>query len=146
MIASIVQEVNELDAHGLKEIILIAQDTTRYGIDLAGKSRRHQILREVCQIPGWVWLRLLYCYPDYLSDELLFTIKEEEKICKYLDIPLQHISDPILKAMGRTMTKSELYRLLDTVRSIIPEIILLPALKELFSPYLIIDSVDSSWE
>ncbi len=123
-IASIVQEVNELVAHGVKEIILIAQDTTSYGIDLAGKSLLPQLLRELCEIPGLAWLRLLYCYPDYLSDELLFTIKAEEKICKYLDIPLQHISDPILKAMGRTMTKSEIYRLLDKVRAIIPEIIL----------------------
>lgn len=123
-IASIVQEVNELVAHGVKEIILIAQDTTSYGMDLAGKSLLPQLLRELCEIPGLAWLRLLYCYPDYLSDELLFTIKAEEKICKYLDIPLQHISDPILKAMGRTMTKSEIYRLLDKVRAIIPEIIL----------------------
>lgn len=123
-ITSIVQEVNELVAHGVKEIILIAQDTTSYGIDLAGKSLLPQLLRELCKIPDLVWLRLLYCYPDFFSDELLFTIKAEEKICKYLDIPLQHISDPILKAMGRTMTKSEIYRLLDKIRTIIPEIIL----------------------
>jgi ribosomal protein S12 methylthiotransferase len=71
-----------------------------------------------------VWLRLLYCYPDYLTDELLLTIKEEPKICKYLDIPLQHISDPVLRAMGRRMRKAELYRLINKIRALMPEIIL----------------------
>ena len=123
-IASIVREVEDLTANGVKEIVLIAQDTTSYGLDLAGQSLLPQLLRELCRIPGVVWLRLLYCYPDYLTDELLLTIKEEPKICKYLDIPLQHISDPVLRAMGRRMRKAELYRLINKIRALMPEIIL----------------------
>jgi ribosomal protein S12 methylthiotransferase len=123
-IPAILQEVNELVRHGVKEIILIAQDTTSYGIDLAGKELLPQLLRELSQIPHLSWIRLLYCYPDYLTEELLLTIKNEEKICKYLDIPLQHIADPILEAMGRSMNKVKIIELLKKIRKMIPEITL----------------------
>jgi ribosomal protein S12 methylthiotransferase len=123
-IPSILQEVNELVAHGAKEVILVAQDTTSYGIDLAGESLLPDLLRELCEIPGLAWIRLLYCYPDFLTDELLLTIKREEKICKYLDIPLQHIADPVLKAMGRAMDKRTIYSLLQKIRTAIPDVIL----------------------
>jgi len=123
-IPSIVQEVNDLVAHGVREVILVAQDTTSYGIDLAGESLLPELLRELCRIPRLAWIRLLYCYPDFLTDELLLTIKREKKICKYLDIPLQHIADPVLKAMGRAMDKRTIYSLLQKIRTTIPEIIL----------------------
>jgi ribosomal protein S12 methylthiotransferase len=123
-IASIIREVNDLVAHGVKEVILVAQDTTSYGIDLAGKSLLPELLRELCKIRELAWIRLLYCYPDFITDELLLTIKREEKICKYLDIPLQHIADPVLKAMGRAMSKQTIYSLLQGIRTEIPEVIL----------------------
>jgi ribosomal protein S12 methylthiotransferase len=123
-IASIIREVNDLVAHGVKEVILVAQDTTSYGIDLAGESLLPELLRELCKIRELAWIRLLYCYPDFITDELLLTIKREEKICKYLDIPLQHIADPVLKAMGRAMSKQTIYSLLQGIRTEIPEVIL----------------------
>lgn len=123
-IASIIREVNDLVAHGVKEVILVAQDTTSYGIDLAGESLLPELLRELCKISGLAWIRLLYCYPDFITDELLLTIKSEEKICKYLDIPLQHIADPVLKAMGRAMSKQTIYSLLKRIRTEIPDVIL----------------------
>ncbi len=123
-ISAILQEVNDLVQNGVKEIILIAQDTTSYGIDLAGKDLLPQLLRELSKTPHLSWIRLLYCYPDYLTEELLLTIKNEEKICNYLDIPLQHIADPILEAMGRSMNKVKIIKLLEKVREIIPEITL----------------------
>lgn len=123
-IDSIVKEVENLVECGVKEIILIAQDTTYYGVDLQGKSLLPQLLREVVKIPKLRWLRLHYCYPERITEELIQTIKEEEKICKYIDLPLQHVSNLILKAMGRSMHKTKILELIKRIREIIPEITL----------------------
>lgn len=123
-IASICNEVTDLVKNGVKEIILIAQDTTFYGVDLAGKYLLPQLLRELVKIPNLCWIRLLYCYPDHLTDELLQTIKNEDKICKYLDIPLQHISNPILSSMGRKMKNNGIIKLLKRITTLIPDITL----------------------
>ncbi|HHY05392.1 MAG TPA: 30S ribosomal protein S12 methylthiotransferase RimO [Clostridia bacterium] len=123
-IDSIVREVKELTANGITEIILIAQDTTYYGIDLAGKYLLPDLLRQLVKIPGLRWLRLHYCYPEHLTEELLQVIKNEEKICKYLDMPFQHISNAILKAMGRPMRKRETLSLIKKIKSIIPRVAL----------------------
>lgn len=123
-IPSIVEEVKSLVANGVKEIILIAQDTTYYGVDLKGKYLLPELLRELVKIPNLCWIRLHYCYPEHVTEELLQTIKNEEKICKYLDLPLQHISDSILRAMGRSMPKAEILTLLKRIRSLIPDITL----------------------
>lgn len=121
---AIVHEASELAHKGVKEIILVAQDTTLYGIDIYGKSNLPQLLKELAQIPELERLRLLYCYPNYITDELLQMIKEETKICPYLDIPLQHISDHILKDMGRPMNKQKTRELIERIRSIVPEMTL----------------------
>jgi ribosomal protein S12 methylthiotransferase len=123
-IESIVDEVKGLVDSGVKEIILIAQDTTYFGMELAGRYLLPQLLRELVKIPQLRWLRLHYCYPEHITAELLQTIKDEEKICKYLDLPLQHISDPILRAMGRSMGKAQIFNLIKKVREFIPNIIL----------------------
>jgi ribosomal protein S12 methylthiotransferase len=123
-INSIVEEVKGLTANGVQEIILLAQDTTYYGVDLAGKYLLPELLRELVKIPKLRWLRLHYCYPEHLTEELLQVIKNEEKICKYLDIPFQHISDPILKAMGRSMRKAEILNLIKKIKSVIPNVTL----------------------
>lgn len=123
-IEAILREAKELAALGTKELILVAQDTTLYGVDLYGEYKLSFLLRELAQIIGIEWIRLLYCYPNHLTDELLATIRDEQKVCAYLDIPLQHISDPILQAMGRQITGQETVKLLQKIRSIIPEITL----------------------
>jgi len=123
-IEAIVEEVKNLCENGAKEIILIAQDTTYYGYDLAGEFLLPQLLRELVKIPKLGWLRIHYCYPERVTEELLQTIKSEAKICKYLDLPLQHISDPILKAMGRSMQKTDIMDLIKRIRVLIPEITL----------------------
>ena len=123
-IESIVDEVKGLVENGVKEIILIAQDTTYFGMESAGRSLLPQLLWELVKIPQLRWLRLHYCYPKHITEELLKTIKDEDKICKYLDLPLQHISDPILKAMGRSMGKAQIFNLIKRVRELIPNIIL----------------------
>lgn len=115
-IASIVKEVQRLAAQGVKEFNLIAQDTTSYGIDLAGKPLLPELLRKLVKIDGVKWLRLLYLYPNYFTDELLDLIAQEEKICAYVDLPLQHISDSILKRMNRRDSQSEIMTLLRKIR------------------------------
>ena len=99
---SIEEEARGLVENGAKELILIAQDTTRYGIDLYGEYSLAKLMRRLCKIDGLKWLRVLYCYPDALTDELLETMAEEEKIVKYIDLPLQHASARVLKRMNRT--------------------------------------------
>jgi len=123
-IESIVDEVKELVDNGVKEIILIAQDTTYFGMEYSGRYLLPQLLRELVKIPQLRWLRLHYCYPEHITNELLQTIRDEEKICKYLDLPVQHISDPILRAMGRSMGKAQILNLIKKVRELIPSIIL----------------------
>jgi len=120
----IIQEANNLVKQGIKEIILIAQDTTLYGYDLYGKLELPNLLQELARIEGIRWIRILYSYPNNITDELLYTIKKEKKICSYLDIPLQHISDSVLGSMGRPMTRKETENLILRIRRIIPEIIL----------------------
>lgn len=123
-IEDIVREATELVSLGVRELILVAQDTTLYGQDLYGEYMLSTLLRELAQIPDLNWIRLLYCYPNHLTDELIMTIRDEPKICKYLDIPLQHIMDPILQAMGRRISRKETIDLLQKVRRTIPEITL----------------------
>ena len=116
---SIIRETENLVARGMKEAILIAQDTTSYGIDLKAGLGLPSLLREMVKIKGLEWIRLLYTYPQFVTDELIDVIKNEDKVLKYLDIPIQHVSDRMLKEMGRGITgdklRSRLYRLRDAI-------------------------------
>jgi len=123
-IENIVEEAETLVKNGAKELILIAQDTTRYGWDIYGKLMLPQLLKELCKISGVEWIRILYCYPDYITDELLQTIAAEDKIVKYMDLPLQHCSERLLKAMRRTGSRAELTALIQKMRAMIPGLIL----------------------
>ena len=120
----LIREAEELVAQGVKELILVAQETTLYGKDLYGEKSLHILLKELCKIPKLRWLRVLYCYPEEITDELIQTIKEEDKICKYLDIPIQHASNGVLKRMGRRTTKEQLIEVVEKLRREIPEIAL----------------------
>ena len=121
---NILAEAEALAADGVREIIVVAQDTTRYGIDLYGEKRISQLLRKLCKIPGIEWVRVHYSYPEEIDDELIKTISEEEKIVKYLDIPVQHGSSSVLKRMGRKTTRSRLEELIKKLRTQIPDITL----------------------
>ncbi|MBC8016664.1 MAG: 30S ribosomal protein S12 methylthiotransferase RimO [Sporomusaceae bacterium] len=121
-IESIVAEVKNLVASGVKEINLIAQDTTSYGSDLFGSPQLTALLKELVKIDGLMWIRLLYCYPKYFSNELIELIAAEPKICKYIDLPLQHAHDDILKAMLRQDGRSDIENLLTKLRAKIPGI------------------------
>ena len=120
----LIREAQELADQGVKELILVAQETTLYGKDLYGEKSLHRLLRELCKISGLRWIRILYCYPEEIYDELIQTIKEEPKICNYLDLPIQHASDGILKRMGRRTSKQELVDIIGKLRSVIPDICL----------------------
>ena len=104
----LVRQAEDLAAQGVKELILVAQETTLYGKDLYGEKSLHRLLKELCKIKGIRWIRVLYCYPEEIYDELIQTIKEEPKVCHYLDLPIQHASDAVLKRMGRKTTRKEL--------------------------------------
>ncbi len=119
-VESVVAEVERLVANGAKEINLIAQDTTSYGRDLYGEPRLVELLRALVKVEGLVWLRLLYCYPRYFSDELIALIAAEPKICKYVDLPLQHAHDDILAAMNRRDSRADTDRLLAKIRAASP--------------------------
>ncbi|MDD4600794.1 Ribosomal protein S12 methylthiotransferase RimO [bioreactor metagenome] len=119
-IESVIAEVKALVARGIKEINLIAQDTTSYGRDIYGVPSLTALLKELVKIDGILWIRLLYCYPKYFTDELIELIAEEPKICKYVDLPLQHIHDDILKAMYRRDSQAEIQNLLAKLRAKIP--------------------------
>ena len=121
---SIVEEAKNLAASGVKEIAVIAQDITRYGIDLYGELRLAKLLKELCKIDGIEWIRLLYCYPECMTQELIDTIASEEKICKYIDLPLQHADADILKRMNRTGSEKELLSLVEKLRREIPGVII----------------------
>ena len=121
---SILKEANKLAKCGIKEIIIIAQDTTKYGIDIYGKPILSALLKEICKIDGIKWVRFLYSYPEGITDELIKTVKEEEKICKYFDIPIQHISNNILKKMNRKTSKENIENLIEKIRKQIPEVVL----------------------
>ena len=119
---SIISEAKELVSHGVKEIVLVAQDTTKYGMALYGEYRLAALLRELCKIEELRWIRLFYCYPDKVTDELIDTIAEEEKVCSYIDIPLQHCSDEVLRNMNRSGNYKELKTLIDKMKDRIPGI------------------------
>ena len=116
----LVKEAEELAEQGVKELILVAQETTLYGTDLYGKKSLHLLLKELCKIKGIRWIRVQYCYPEEIYDELIQTIKEEPKVCHYLDLPIQHASDWILKRMGRRTSQADLRAIIGKLRQEIP--------------------------
>ncbi len=115
-------EAKDLADQGVKELILVAQETTVYGKDLYGEKSLHKLLRELCKISKIQWIRILYCYPEEIYDELIQTIKEENKVCHYLDLPIQHASDAVLKRMGRRTSKAQLVEMIEKLRKEIPDI------------------------
>lgn len=123
-IEELVLEAERLAAFGAKEIILVAQETTLYGMDLYGEKRLPELLNRLCAISGVYWIRILYCYPEEITDELIETIRTQEKVCSYLDIPIQHASDNILKRMGRRTDRRELTDMIAKLRERIPDICL----------------------
>lgn len=121
---TLVKEAEQLVEDGAKEIILVAQETTLYGVDLYGKKSLPELLHRLCQISGLYWVRILYCYPEEITDELIETIKIEEKVCNYLDMPIQHASDMVLRRMGRRTNQEELRAIIEKLRKEIPDICL----------------------
>ena len=120
----LLKEAQELADQGVKELILVAQETTLYGKDLYGEKSLHILLKKLCKISGIRWIRILYCYPEEITDELIRVMKEEPKICHYLDLPIQHANDTILGRMGRRTSKQELVDIIEKLRSEIPDICL----------------------
>lgn len=120
----LVKEAEELAEQGVKELILVAQETTLYGKDLYGEKSLHRLIKELCKISGIRWIRILYCYPEEITDELIQVIKEEPKVCHYLDLPIQHANDAVLKRMGRRTSKEELVNIIGKLRREIPDICL----------------------
>ena len=120
----LIAQAEDMAEQGVKELILVAQETTVYGKDLYGKKSLHILLKKLCEIKGIRWIRVLYCYPEEIYDELIETIRDEKKICHYLDIPIQHASDRILKRMGRRTSKQELVDIIGKLRKEIPDIVL----------------------
>lgn len=120
----LIAQAEDMAEQGVKELILVAQETTVYGKDLYGKKSLHIFLKKLCEIRGIRWIRILYCYPEEIYDELIETIRDEKKICHYLDIPIQHASDRILKRMGRRTSKQELIDIVGKLRKEIPDIVL----------------------
>lgn len=123
-IESCVAEAKELAAGGVRELIVVAQDTTAYGTDLYGESKLCELLRELCKIDGLEWIRTLYTYPERISDELLSLIASEPKLVKYLDIPIQHVNGEILKRMNRRGDRETLTALIKKIRAVVPNITL----------------------
>ena len=121
---SLLREALTLASQGVKELILVAQETTVYGQDLYGHKALPELLRRLCRIEGLVWIRVMYCYPEEIDDALIQVIREEEKICHYLDIPIQHASDAVLRRMGRRTDKKELTDVVNKLRREIPDICL----------------------
>ena len=120
----LLKEANELADQGVRELILVAQETTLYGVDLYGKKMLPELLHKLAEIPGIYWIRIQYCYPEEITDELIEAIRTEEKVCHYLDVPIQHASDRILKRMGRRTHKAELKERIGALRREIPDIAL----------------------
>ncbi len=120
----LIEETKLLAEAGAKELILVAQETTVYGVDLYGKKSLPELLKKLCKIDGIDWIRLMYCYPEEITDELLYTMKDEPKICHYLDLPIQHADDDVLKRMGRRTNRDELRQIISRIREIIPDIAL----------------------
>ena len=120
----VLKEARELAKRGIKELIVIAQDTTKYGTDIYGESKLAKLLEELCKIEGIEWIRFLYAYPETITDELIQVVKNNDKICKYFDIPIQHISDKVLKRMNRKSDSKAIKELIQKIRNQIPEVIL----------------------
>ena len=120
----LIEQAKELAAQGVKELILVAQETTVYGVDLYGKKSLHLLLEQLCRISGLRWIRILYCYPEEIYEDLIQTMKREEKICHYLDLPIQHASDAVLRRMGRRTTRADLEQIVTHLREEIPDIVL----------------------
>ena len=120
-IEDIVEEAKNMVASGVREINLLAQETTEYGIDIYGDKKLAALMRELCKIEGLKWLRAYYMHPEYITDELIQTIKEEEKICKYFDVPIQHVSDNILQNMARAKSGKQVKDVLARIRTAIPD-------------------------
>ena len=120
----LVKEAEQLAEQGVRELILVAQETTLYGVDLYGKKMLPELLHRLAQIPGIYWIRIQYCYPEEITDELIEAIRSEEKVCHYLDIPIQHASDRILKRMGRRTSQAQLREMIGRLRREIPDIAL----------------------
>ena len=120
----LLKQAEYMASQGVKELILVAQETTVYGTDLYGKKTLHLLLKKLCQIKGIRWIRVLYCYPEEIYDELIQVMKEEPKICHYLDLPIQHASDKILRRMGRRTSKQQLIDIITKLRREIPDIVL----------------------
>ncbi len=121
---NLVAEASKLAEGGVKELILVAQETTLYGVDLYGQKKLPELLRRLAKISGIYWIRILYCYPEEITEELIAVIAAEPKICHYLDIPIQHISGNVLKRMGRRTNQEELRRMIAKLRERIPNICL----------------------
>ena len=120
----LIAEAKDLAEQGVRELILVAQETTLYGKDLYGEKSLYRLLKELCRIDGIRWIRILYCYPEEIDDPLIQVIKEEKKICHYLDLPIQHASDEVLKRMGRRTSKEQLKAVIGKLRKEIPDICL----------------------
>ena len=120
----LVEKAKELVKQGVRELILVAQETTLYGMDLYGEKMLHRLLDELNQIDGLYWIRIMYCYPEEIYDELIASIKRDEKVCHYLDIPIQHANSDVLRRMGRRTNKEDLIRIITNLRKEIPDITL----------------------
>ena len=120
----LIQEAKDLAEQGVKELILVAQETTLYGKDIYGEKSLHKLLRELCKVDGIRWIRILYCYPEEIDDNLIQVMKEEKKLCHYLDLPIQHANDEILKRMGRRTSKAQLEEIIGKLKREIPNITL----------------------
>ena len=120
----LIAEAKALAEQGVRELILVAQETTLYGKDLYGEKSLYRLLKELCRIDGIRWIRILYCYPEEIDDPLIQVIKEEKKICHYLDLPIQHASDEVLRRMGRRTSKEQLKAVIGKLREEIPDICL----------------------
>lgn len=120
----ILEEANMLAKKGIKELIVIAQDTTKYGIDLYNEYRLPELLTKLSKIDGFKWIRFLYSYPESITDELIKVVKENDKICKYFDIPMQHFSDPVLKRMNRKSNSKSIEETINKIREEIPNVVL----------------------
>ena len=120
----IIEEAKMLASKGIKELIVIAQDTTKYGVDIYGTPKLPELLQKISEIDGIKWIRFLYSYPEGITDELIEVVKNNEKICKYFDIPIQHISNKVLKIMNRKTNKEQIEKLIEKIRKEIPNIVL----------------------
>jgi ribosomal protein S12 methylthiotransferase len=120
----LIRQAKELSENGVKELILVAQETTLYGVDLYGRKSLAELLHRLAEISGIYWIRILYCYPEEINDELIDAIASEPKVCNYLDIPIQHASDAVLKRMGRRTDEAKLREVIEKLRAKIPDIAL----------------------